>query len=280
MKNSIYNTLECLQLTSKKTRKIFNTGTRDVNDLVVWKDGISGVIYIDDFYTGDSTYHKGFYRKEQIKTTGSHDFEELSDAQRRLNSSLPFISGKRVLDFGCGKGIFLQLANRHCESVCGIELQENYIKALNKDGISCLKNLDNIKNNSIDTCVSFHVIEHLPNPLEILSSLKKKIVKGGTIIIEVPHANDFLLSCLKSNDFKRFTLWSQHLILHTRESLRRMLEHIGLIDIQIEGVQRYPLSNHLGWLSNGKPGGHKGTLSAIDSSSMHQIYSSTLSDSK
>ena len=47
------------------------------------------------------------------------------------------------------------------------------------------------------------------------------------------------------------------MVLHTRETLRKTLEYVGLQDIQIEGVQRYPLSNHLNWLANGKPGGHK-----------------------
>ena len=158
----------------------------------------------------------------------------------------------------------------------GVELQQNYVDALNADDIRCENNLDAIQSDSIDVCVSFHVIEHLPDPLEILKLLKEKIVSGGMLIIEVPHANDFLLSTLNNDEFKQFTLWSQHLVLHTRESLCRMLTHAGFEDIQVEGVQRYPLSNHLNWLVNGRAGGHKSPLSLIDSTTLTNAYSDAL----
>ena len=95
-------------------------------------------------------------------------------------------------------------------------------------------------------------------------------------MIEVPHAKDLLLSYVPCEKFKQFTLWSQHLILHTRESLRKTLEIIGLRDIQIEGVQRYPLSNHLYWLSKGKPGGHTSSLSMLDTNSLSEAYQNSL----
>ena len=62
MKTSIFDTLKHLNLTSIETRKLFNNRTRDVDDLKVWKDEVSGVIYTDDFYTGDETYVDGSYR--------------------------------------------------------------------------------------------------------------------------------------------------------------------------------------------------------------------------
>lgn len=63
MKSSIFKTLEKLGQTSIKTRKIFSSKTRDKENIKVWKDFQSGVIYIDDFYTGDETYIEGEYRK-------------------------------------------------------------------------------------------------------------------------------------------------------------------------------------------------------------------------
>ena len=158
----------------------------------------------------------------------------------------------------------------------GIELQQNYVDLLNSDGITCTNDLANVENKSLDILVSFHVIEHLPNPLDTLSELITKIISGGQILIEVPHANDFLLSTVCCDDFKQFTLWSQHMVLHTRETLRKTLEYVGLQDIQIEGVQRYPLSNHLNWLANGKPGGHKSPISILDSDALSEMYQNSL----
>ena len=53
--NSIYETLKHLELTSTETREIFHNRTRDVENLTVWRDKVSGVVYIDEFYTGDHT---------------------------------------------------------------------------------------------------------------------------------------------------------------------------------------------------------------------------------
>jgi hypothetical protein len=80
---------------------------------------------------------------------------------------------------------------------------------------------------------------------------------GGKIIVEVPHAKDFLIDFLNLETFKAFTFWSEHLILHTRASLETFLQESGFKNIVIKGFQRYPLANHLYWLSQGKPGGHQ-----------------------
>ena len=69
---------------------------------------------------------------------------------------------------------------------------------------------------------------------------------------------EIFLSGLRNLEFQKFTLWSQHLILHTRESLiPDFCQPLGFDDVIVDGVQRYPLSNHLGWLSTGAPGVHK-----------------------
>ena len=56
-----------------------------------------------------------------------------------------------------------------------------------------------------------------------------------------------------------------------------MLCHVGFDAPIIHGVQRYPLSNHLYWLSNGKPGGHKSPLSVLDDIDLKIAYAHALS---
>ena len=48
------------------------------------------------------------------------------------------------------------------------------------------------------------------------------------MIIEVPHARDFLIETFDINSFKDFTFWSEHLILHTKESLVAFAKESGL----------------------------------------------------
>jgi len=79
------------------------------------------------------------------------------------------------------------------------------------------------------------------------------------------------------DSFKNFTLWSQHLILHTRQSLQVMLIDAGFNNILIEGVQRYGFDNHLNWLRYGQSGGHKNPLSVIVTDSLKNSYADSLS---
>ncbi|MBG6147616.1 class I SAM-dependent methyltransferase [Roseibium album] len=272
----IFETLERLGLASLETRETFATSTRDREGLPVYRDSLSGVVYIDGFYVGDSTYEDGAYRQETVRRAGSRDFELQKDTRRRVEAYSQFYTGKTVTEFGCGEGAFLRNIAENTLAVSGVELQADFIKTLMSDGFSCFDNPAAIASSSQDAVFAFHVLEHIPDPLQVLADLSAILKSGGIIVVEVPHADDFLLSQLKSDPFRKFTLWSQHLILHTRDSLHRMLKFAGFTDIVIDGVQRYPLSNHLKWLAEGQPGGHKGVLSALDTPELSSAYEAAL----
>ncbi len=121
----------------------------------------------------------------------------------------------------------------------------------------------------------FHVFEHLDNPSQLLKLCYKKLKKYGSIIIEVPHAKDALLTTYNSDSFRKFTLWSEHIILHTNESLNLFLNDASFKLNRIEGFQRYPLSNHLYWLAYNKPGGHE-IWNHLNSVDIENAYSNAL----
>jgi len=273
---SIFKTLAALGVASKETQEVFATRTRDREDVTVYRDRLSGVIYIDGFYGGDNVYQDGAYRQANEALIGKRDYEVMTDAARRLAAYRPHVTGKHIVEFGCGDGAFLQAVRQEAQSCCGVELQEDYVTALNANGISCHTSLSALPDASMDTALSFHVLEHLPDPGPILQELHRVLKPGGLMVAEVPHAGDILLNELKSDAFKAFTLWSQHLVLHTRDSLARLMASSGFDGIVIEGVQRYPLSNHLTWLSAGRPGGHKSPLAALDTAEMRSTYEAAL----
>ena len=126
-----------------------------------------------------------------------------------------------------------------------------------------------------DLISAFHVIEHLPDPKEILKSLASMLAKNGRIVIEVPSSEDALLTLYESEDFQNFTYWSQHLFLFNPETLRQLAVQAGLRVVSIQQYQRYSLSNHLYWLSQGKPGGHK-QWSFLDTPALNEAYKSSL----
>lgn len=276
---SIRETLNRIGAISEDRIELFSSKTRDNPNLNVYRDAISNVIFIDNHYVGESEYVSGEYREQPKPLTNcaGRDYEDITDSERRYNSYRQFITAKDVCDFGCGAGSFLKRAQSIAKSICGVELQKNYADELNNSGINCHESIQNIPH-PLDIVTLFHCLEHLPNPTSILQNIRANLKTNGdgTLIVEVPHARDFLIENLKSKEFIDFTLWSQHLVLHTRESLRLLLADAGFKNIIIEGVQRYSIGNHFQWLSNKKPGGHKSSLSILQTPELISSYEKAL----
>ncbi|AGX86147.1 class I SAM-dependent methyltransferase [Candidatus Symbiobacter mobilis] len=278
-KNLVRNTLMEIGAIHEKDVELFAGKTRDRDALPVYIDRVTGVIFIDDFYVGEHEYASGHYRRKNrnLFNSASGDLEDILDSERRYSRYRRFAIGKKIVDFGCGRGGFLRLVYADAATVVGVELQQDFAKALSEIGISCVDHLDNVLDGQ-DTFFMFHSLEHLPDPLQVLSKMHDKLKSNGNgkIIIEVPHAKDILIKTLKVQSFIDFTLWSQHLVLHTRDSLTRLLKRAGFNNILIEGVQRYGLTNHLQWLRFGQPGGHKELFSAFETDNLTVAYGEAL----
>ena len=104
---------------------------------------------------------------------------------------------------------------------------------------------------------------------------KSKLKNKGKIIIEVPHAEDFLILQDELKKFKDYTFFSEHLILHTFKSLKTILVKAGFKKINIKFYQRYNFANHLGWFLKRKPGGHD-FYSQIASKELDKCYKENL----
>ena len=255
-----------------KVTKIFNT-TRD-KKISVYKCNVSGVIFLEKYVTDSNYYKKIKYKYIEKCNQKIYKIKTLKgilpsplildDDKRRFFQFNKFIKNKKVLDFGCGWGNFLNII-KNAKLLAGVELREdciNFIKKINKK-IFITNNLNSLKE-KFNIITVFHVLEHIPFQIQTLRALRSKLSKIGKIIIEVPSASDFLLSFNEFKDFKKFTFWSEHLILHTEKSLRKVLIKSGFKKIKIQYFQRYNFANHLGWFIKKKPGGHNFYKDIID----------------
>ena len=142
------------------------------------------MIYIDDYYVGDNEYELGDYRDNK-KITGDPSFERLEDANRRISFCKKFIKNKTILEFGCGNGDFLFLARKISKGITGVELQADYREYIQSKKIECFRNFEELEK-KFDVILSFHVIEHLPDPINEIKKLRSFLSSKGKIIIEVP----------------------------------------------------------------------------------------------
>jgi len=249
--------------------KLFYPRVRDRTDITVLRDKKTGVIFLNTIEHMDLSHYEkmkggsywgGKNREEALELYGEDD-------KRRAAQFSAFIKGKDLIDIGCGTGGLLDQIKNVVKSVAGVELQNYAREELEKLGYTIYRLPADVPKESFDVAGLFHVFEHFTEPLKALKEVRTLLCTGGTILIEVPHARDVLL---KLDAFKAFSLWSEHLVLHTKESLRTYLETAGFRDIRIEGFQRYSLANHIGWLVDGKPGGQERYTVSEDSSSAYE----------
>ena len=199
--------------------------------------------------------------------------DTIEDDERRFSDLKAKIINASILDFGCGAGGFLRLANEVAGRAVGIELESRIIQYWSEK-LEIFSTLEALEE-KFDIITAFHVFEHLPDPVATLNSLKGFLKPNGVLVIEVPNSNDILLTTYASKAFQNFTYWSQHLQLFNASNLRQLAELVDMHCLSTKHIQRYPLSNHLYWLSQEQPGGHK-VWNFLDSEALKQSYEAAL----
>jgi len=250
---------------------------RDRDDISVLRCKKSGVIFLSRSEHMNESYYE---EKEGFKYWSSDDRIHAvntgnEDKFRRKELLQPIVANRKWMDVGTGAGGILDELSILASKVLAVEQQKFARDSLTKLGYDVYPNIESVTESELDVITLFHVFEHFTSPLEDLKLIYQKLSRKGKIFIEVPHANDFLISFLEHESFKKFTFWSEHLILHTRHSLKCFLEEAGFQEIIITGCQRYPLANHLHWLSKNQPGGHQ-KWSFLRTSELDSAYAQML----
>lgn len=232
-----------------------------------------------------SFYENGHMHDSQPVSVQSELAQCQEDTTRRLEQFKPVLAGKRLLDVGCGAGSFLMAAREYAQSVAGVEPETGFQKHFSEHGLTVFKSIEDISSSyEFDIETLFHVLEHIKDPIAFLTQVAGALRDRNSnhnklCVIEVPHANDALLTLYKNKKFSEFTYWSCHLYLFTEKTLQACAEKAGFKMIKMMQWQRYNLANHLYWLSNGLPGGHK-VYQDIISPELEEAYAKSLGDQK
>jgi 2-polyprenyl-3-methyl-5-hydroxy-6-metoxy-1,4-benzoquinol methylase len=248
---------------------------RDNPSLKIMECAYCGLVMLDSFQhiNADHYADSGMHGDNDSLSIESWLKQVEQDDQRRIEMLKASIVNRRLLDFGCGAAGFVRKAQSIAAEVVGVE-PERRVREYWGDKVEIYDSLESA-GNGYDLITAFHVIEHLPDPLMILKELAARLNAKGRLVIEVPSSDDALLTLYHNDAFQRFSYWSQHLYLFNGETLRQLANQAELRVVSVQQFQRYPLSNHLHWLSRNQPGGHQ-SWSFMDTPALNEAYAASL----
>lgn len=178
-----------------------------------------------------------------------------AENRNRYERVAPLVANKKVIEIGTGAGALMDMIEPLCEKIVGIERTVAFCDRLAEKGYDIRQDLGECPDN-VDVVLSFHVLEHVSDPVEMLRESYAKLAPGGLVYLEVPNIDDALLSLYEIEAYRKFYFFKDHLHYFSRRTLEDAFRLAGLPRPQITGHNRFGLGNHLHWLKYGQPGGH------------------------
>lgn len=105
--------------------------------------------------------------------------------------------GKRVLDFGCGHGLFVKEVAKRGFSSFGFDIGADKIRQDANALITNKNRLDEYTETGFDIITAWHVLEHMRDQEAILSDLYNRLNVGGKLVVAVPNTNSYAFKWLK-----------------------------------------------------------------------------------
>jgi len=134
----------------------------------------------------------------------------------------------RLLDIGCGTGIFLEVAGRAGWQAEGVEVSEYAARQARQRGLHviCQAIGDVALERATYDCVTlWDVIEHLPDPLEVLRKAAGALRAGGVLALSTGDVTS-LCARLSGAAWHLFTL-PEHLYFFSPTAIRRLFGRAG-----------------------------------------------------
>jgi 2-polyprenyl-3-methyl-5-hydroxy-6-metoxy-1,4-benzoquinol methylase len=141
---------------------------------------------------------------------------------------------RRLLEIGCGTGVFLDKARTHGFEVSGLELSPFAAEFVRNMGIPVdTESIEsaNYAPESFDVIVMREVIEHLPHPLESLRTVHGWLKPGGVLFMATGNY-DCPERKLRGADWFYF-MPEGHLYYFSNKTMRRYLEKVGFAKVNV-----------------------------------------------
>ena len=195
-------------------------------------------LYDADYFQGHG-FDKSIDYVKDVKVHNSKDTFSLEDwdcdwINSMLSKSQPRNTSPKLLEIGCGTGVFLDKAKKHHFDCEGLELSEYAADFVRKMGIPVeTKSIEdaNYPDGSFDVIVMREVIEHLPHPMESLKTVHKWLRPGGVLFMATGNY-DCPERKLRGADWFYF-MPEGHLNIFSNKTMTEYLRKVGFKDINV-----------------------------------------------
>ena len=255
-----------------------------------WECASCGAIYLFPFLSPDE--ERRFYAEEfeKFMAVRSGTERDWSDAERHVATNQDQLkrrwrfleprvtAGKSVLEIGCSSGFMLDAFRAAGMECVGVEPSNVFIDFLRNKGFEVFPTMDDLEasgpRRQFDLITHFFVLEHMADPYAFFRRQMVLLKPGGVIVAEVPSATDPLTSLYSIPAFEKFYWSIAHHYYYTPRALSAVLDKLGL-RYRLLPEQRYDLSNHMVWMTEGKPGG-QGRYNSVFTPALIEKYNEDL----
>ena len=159
-----------------------------------------------------------------------------------------FKRGGKLLDIGCGRGLFLSIMKMNGWEVAGIEVDEETARQASKTyGLHVIAGdvrRSGLQGGYFDVITLIHVLEHVEDPRGMIRECYRMLANGGMLVVAVPNLSS-LQASFGGKDW--FHLDPPYHVHHfSEDGLVRLLERESF---GIRKIKRFDLEqNPFGWL--------------------------------
>lgn len=151
-----------------------------------------------------------FYIELHNASSGSYYVDDKWDFQEAIKDAQ---LAESVIEIGCGPGVFLEKAQRTAKQVVGIEYNQRALSIAKDKGLTVYgaddADLARMKG-QFDFAFSFHVLEHVSDPVAFVQEMLSWVKPGGRIGISVPNMDGpikYIEPCVSNMPPHHATRW-------------------------------------------------------------------------
>lgn len=163
-----------------------------------------------------------------------------------VNRLLKIKKGEKILDAGCGNGIYLQeFGNRFDIFGFGVDVRRNRIKTAKKINkylgrndlfiVSDLEKLD-LGKTKFDKAICLEVLEHINNDKDVFKKVAKSLKAGGRFVLSIPIKGTALTKEEESDPYFKPEKYGHVRSGYTKKDISSIAKQAGL---KVVSVQEY-----------------------------------------